>query len=93
MIFYNKKAVGKKYQVSASKFLKKIATTEEEEKINNRTFFCSELVAASYKRLGILPKNVSASQYFPGTFSALRNLKLLDQTRLCREFMIDFSIP
>lgn len=33
----------------------------------NKTFFCSELVAAAYKVLGILPNEVAASQYYPGT--------------------------
>jgi hypothetical protein len=56
------------------------------------TFFCSELVAASYKRLGLLPAKVSASQYWPGAFAADRKLKLID-AKLGGEYMIDFNIP
>ena len=54
---------GKKYSVSASKLLKKDGEDEKHE-----TFFCSELVAACYKKLGILPNTLSASQYWPGRF-------------------------
>jgi hypothetical protein len=34
--------------VTAGKLLKKKVSTEDEEKNLNRTFFCSELVAARY---------------------------------------------
>ncbi len=39
---------------------------EESENNQNRTFFCSELVAATYKKLGLLPEKISASSYWPG---------------------------
>ena len=32
----------------------------------NSGFFCSELVAAAYKELGLLDPHVSAAQYWPG---------------------------
>jgi len=47
---------GKKYSVSPSKLLKKNEDNESYE-----TFFCSELVAACYKKLGLLPSGLSAS--------------------------------
>ena len=81
--------MGKKYKVSASKLLKK---TEVEKDHDNRTFFCSELVAASYKRLGYLPCSKSAAQYWPGDFAAERDLKLIN-ANLGSEVLIDFSIP
>jgi len=34
----------------------------------DRTFFCSELVAACYKKIGLLPKDISAARYLPGKF-------------------------
>ncbi len=32
-------------------------------------YFCSELIAAVYKKLGLLPKDRAASKYWPGNFS------------------------
>lgn len=62
--------IGKKYKVSAKKLLKRksIAKNEEVEKENyqNKTFFCSELVASAYKILSLLPKEIAAAQYWPG---------------------------
>lgn len=46
----------------------------------NRTFFCSELVAKAYKHLGIIENdNRSCSQFYPGHFekSGESFLKLL----------------
>lgn len=46
-------------------------TEDLDQKIrNDRTFFCSELVATAYKRCGILDKDIAASQYWPGEFSS-----------------------
>ena len=42
----------------------------------NKGYFCSELIASSYKTLGILPKHIKSAQYWPVTFSAEENLKL-----------------
>ena len=37
----------------------------------DRTFFCSELVAKAYKVLGIIPDDdVACSRYFPASFSS-----------------------
>ena len=73
----------------------------------NRTFFCSELVAAAYKKIGILPKDISAAQYWPGiidfgfllltllstgTFSSEKQLNLLDGAKLGNEMLIDFKL-
>lgn len=38
---------------------------------NNDSYFCSELVAAVYKRVGILPENVNASEYIPKDFGLM----------------------
>ena len=32
----------------------------------NRTFFCSELIAKAYKVMGILDPNTASASYFPG---------------------------
>jgi hypothetical protein len=57
------------------KFTSNIYKTQEEEK--SRTYFCSELVAAFYKKLGLLPQEKATTQYWPVTFSDARELELL----------------
>lgn len=45
-----------------------------------KTYFCSELTASAHKVLGVLPKDVPASQYWPSTFtksSSFLNNKLV----------------
>ncbi len=63
-----KSVIGKKFSVSIKKLFKKKSdpTENETENYEKRTFFCSELVATAYKYLGLLPKEISATQYFPG---------------------------
>ena len=53
-------------------------------------FFCSELVAALYKKLALLPEDVSACSYWPGRFSANKELQLLGGAKLSTEFAIIF---
>ena len=36
---------------------------------NEKTFFCSELVASCHKVLGVLPKDVPSSKFWPSTFT------------------------
>ena len=40
-----------------------------EQKEPNEGYFCSELVATLYQRLGLLPLEVAATSYWPGNFS------------------------
>ena len=54
-------------------------------------FFCSELIAAAYVRLGLLPENVAASYYWPGNFSTEKDLPLIDAS-LGDELLIDFGL-
>ena len=44
-------------------------TEKEEKEVEKQGFFCSELVAALYKKLGLVDPEKSTSQYYPGTFS------------------------
>ena len=36
---------------------------------SENTFFCSELVASAYRKLGLLPKEKSSARYWPRDFS------------------------
>ena len=59
--------IGKKYKINAGKIFKqKSAIAEKVEADQLNTFFCSELVAACYKKLGLLPKEISCATYWPG---------------------------
>jgi len=72
-----KNNMGKKYELSLSKILfrkkslikienistKKNTKTKNDSKTG---FFCSELVAAAYKELGLLDSQISATTYWPG---------------------------
>jgi hypothetical protein len=40
---------------------------------NDKTFFCSELVATALKRCGLLDPEKAASKYWPGDFSIDNN--------------------
>jgi hypothetical protein len=60
------------------KFQSVMHKTEEEKK--SRTYFCSELVAALYKAMGLLEKGKSCTQYYPVHFSESSNLPLLKGT-------------
>mmetsp|Transcript_7811 Transcript_7811/g.11636 ORF Transcript_7811/g.11636 Transcript_7811/m.11636 type:complete len:818 (+) Transcript_7811:180-2633(+) len=42
---------------------------DEEGDTHNSTFFCSELVAAALKELGLIPKNLNAGYFWPGSFA------------------------
>jgi hypothetical protein len=86
-----KSVVGKKYKISAAKLFKKkseLADPNEE----NQTFFCSELIAACYKKMNLLPVEVSCSTYWPGHFSCEKKLPFLKNAKLGPEFLIDFSL-
>lgn len=61
--------IGLKYRLTPAKIFQK-KDSEDKEK----SYFCSELVAGAYKALGLLPKDVPASQYWPGSFSGKGNI-------------------
>eukprot|EP01017_Pseudomicrothorax_dubius_P031052 TRINITY_DN3923_c0_g2_i8.p1 TRINITY_DN3923_c0_g2~~TRINITY_DN3923_c0_g2_i8.p1 ORF type:complete len:270 (-),score=51.24 TRINITY_DN3923_c0_g2_i8:114-923(-) len=85
-----KKTHGKKYSISAQKLLKKQSMIAQDEDFKDRAFFCSELVAAAYKRLGLLPNDISSTQYWPGSFSSEYDLPL-QSCSLGQEILIDFQ--
>ncbi|CAD8094837.1 unnamed protein product [Paramecium primaurelia] len=86
--------MGQKYQLTPIKQVR-IASTNQE--INNqinreeRTIFCSAMIAALYKKLGILDQKKSTALYWPGSFqSKNRELQMLKGS-LYPEQLIDFS--
>jgi hypothetical protein len=69
-----KEAVGLKYGISTSKLLFQRNTVKPVKGKyidEDRTFFCSELVAKAYKVLGIMVDDEkSCSAYYPSSFSS-----------------------
>ena len=81
-----------KYRIDPFKLFQKYSTYDScHDFCDDRSFFCSELIASVYKVIGILPKEISASQYWPGSFSSENNLNLLNSASLGEEYIIDFS--
>jgi Permuted papain-like amidase enzyme, YaeF/YiiX, C92 family len=78
--------LGIPYKISASKLFRQHSFTHEHE-----NFFCSELVAAVYKEIGILPKKLSSCQYWPSSFSAKSGLELIGGAYLGEEMRILFE--
>jgi Permuted papain-like amidase enzyme, YaeF/YiiX, C92 family len=65
-----KVAKHKRYSLAATKLLRKHCSNDSDNHIReDKTYFCSELVASIYKNLGLLPGDISASQYWPVNFS------------------------
>jgi len=87
-----KSTVGKKYKVNLTKLFKKKVVVGEEEKKENRTFFCSELVAAFYKKINILASDAASCGFLPGSFSSEKKIQLLNDAHFDHEKLIDFNL-
>jgi uncharacterized protein YycO len=53
--------IGKKYKLNASKIFTKKSNDYEEKITDDKSYFCSELVASAYKCLALLPKDIAAT--------------------------------
>lgn len=86
-----REAIGRKFGINLMKLMRKTSQVVKEGKIidSDRTFFCSELVAKSFKVMGYLGEEKSSCQYHPGNFSAEKDLKLNFNCKLGEELLID----
>ena len=85
--------VGKKYALTPQLLLKqKSVLNPTKTTAQYESFFCSQLVAATYKALGFLPQEVSTTQYWPVTFSQKENLQLIGGAKLGIEMIINFDL-
>ena len=94
-----KEAVGNRYGISTSKLLFQRNTIKPKKGNyidDDRTFFCSELVAKAYKVLGIMEDDGKASSsFYPSSFSSKNNsLKFVSGCDLGSELniVVDTSI-
>jgi hypothetical protein len=63
-LHFSKNTVGKLYSITAGKLLKK-----KGKGTTDGGYFCSELVAEALKAFGVLSKQTSSAQYWPGRSS------------------------
>ena len=61
--------------IRAAVDIKPIKLTENVEDLSS--IFCSELVAETYQRMGLLPEDIPSNEYTPHDFSADRTLPLV----------------
>ena len=91
-----KQVVGKRFKLNPVKLLRKANERDLDHQIKeDKSFFCSELIATALKRVGLLASDVAASQYWPGYFSAenpSKAVKLQNEAYLGEEFLIDFNL-
>ena len=88
-----KEALGLKYGLGGGKLWRRQTVNNKmsnDRKLINeeRTFFCSELVAKAFKILGIIENDgISCSSYFPHHFSAIgeKVLKYTENTKVEEE--------
>ncbi|TNV83772.1 hypothetical protein FGO68_gene10927 [Halteria grandinella] len=87
-----KQTIGKPFKLNPTKLLRHTNEGDRKDKIKeSKGFFCSELVATGYKRLGLLDPTMAASKYWPGDFSGEQQMKLLKGARFGEEQTIDFA--
>lgn len=84
-----KNVVGKRYKISPGRLL---SQQPDKDPINKAGFFCSELVAAAYKELGILSNALPSSRYWPGDFAESNPIALLNNAVLHPGILLDFDI-
>lgn len=63
------KARGRDYNLDLSTLMKSTCDDDTATMPEKKTFFCSELVAACHKVLGVLPKEIPSSKFWPSTFT------------------------
>ncbi|CAK74465.1 unnamed protein product (macronuclear) [Paramecium tetraurelia] len=84
--------IGKQYSFNPTKLFKfKSTMLQDPQQQQTRTFFSSELVAACYKHLNLLSKDISSTQYSPGSFSSENQKLSLRYGSLSEEYLIDFE--
>ena len=91
-----KETIGNQYGINVNRLVRQTSdlTKDQKEKgeDKDRSYFCSELIAALYKRLGLLNNAVSAGQYWPSSFSQANLGGLNDDACLGIEYKINSGL-
>lgn len=89
---FQKKVIGMKYKLNPLRLLQKYSDNDSVKFVAEKNgFFCSELIAAIFKVIGLLPRHIRSSQYLPGSFSAESNLELRNGAEFGNEHLIEFT--
>eukprot|EP00908_Phaeocystis_cordata_P023092 Transcript_5519.p1 GENE.Transcript_5519~~Transcript_5519.p1 ORF type:complete len:409 (+),score=134.47 Transcript_5519:84-1310(+) len=83
----------KPYSLSLGKITQSADHRARSACLDHDNFFCSELVAYAYQRLGLLPTSRPACGYWPVTFSQAAQLRLEGGAALGDELPVDFLTP
>lgn len=84
---------GKPYSLTMNK-LRQRNSASSGGVASDDSFFCSELVAEALKVLGVLPRGLSSTQFWPASFEACQKLpvEMEHHARLGEELTIDFKL-
>lgn len=89
---FRKEMSGRSYEKNTLELLKSAYDGPLGENTEDlSSLFCSELVAESYQKLGLLPSNIASNEYTPANFSTESNLELL-KGRLSDEIYLPRTI-
>mmetsp|Transcript_19306 Transcript_19306/g.35560 ORF Transcript_19306/g.35560 Transcript_19306/m.35560 type:complete len:322 (-) Transcript_19306:5435-6400(-) len=82
------RVIGLRYKLTIAKLCGSRPSRLASREVN---YFCSELMAASFQEMGLLPDTLKPGQYLPGDFSAKRQLPLINGAQLGPELLIDLE--
>uniref|UniRef100_A0A7S3PLE2 GOLD domain-containing protein n=1 Tax=Aplanochytrium stocchinoi TaxID=215587 RepID=A0A7S3PLE2_9STRA len=90
---FTEEMYGRPYEKHVLEMIKAANMFGGNKKEDLSSVFCSELVAAAYRRMGLLSEGRTSNSYIPGDFSSQakpkRQIKLLHGAELEEEFYID----
>lgn len=79
-----------KYKFSPWKLFFSGGSTKANQIQEDKSFFCSELIASVYQHLNLLKPDLPASQYLPKSFSSDDQLPFLKGAKFGLEYDIEF---
>jgi hypothetical protein len=85
--FFTDEMDGKEYGLNMMHLIRKSSDASKD------SYFCSEIVAMAYKRVGLLPPNLSSNSYLPNAFSEDGKMQLLGDASFGEEILIVFNTP
>eukprot|EP00347_Sterkiella_histriomuscorum_P006332 403353158 len=90
--------VGNQFKLNLKKLLftrktvKSQSSTEQVKQLENRMFFCSELITKAYKEIGLLNTERASCRFFPHDFSKEGKIAQLEMdAKLGEEMIIEFD--
>ena len=99
-------AYGKQYHISVKKLMQRKSVVgskpdlssgdgsakDQDGLAEDRTFFCSELIAKAYKEMGILETEKASCQFWPVSFTQRKELPFVDKISLGEEYAVSVDM-